>query len=292
MKKIMALILAALMLVSFVACAAEPAEENKTEPAEGKTVETKAEENKDEEKKEEEKSVVVAYTIYEPMNYEENGKLVGFDTELAEAVYAKLGYKVVFKLIDWDQKYTELNSGAISCIWNGFTANTADSDGVARADKVDFSYNYMGNKQVIVAKADFIKGIQDTKSFATKIGAVENGSAGDTYLTEKLSGAIKKGVASQLDAMKELSMGAVDFVVVDEQLAKAYVGKGDYAGLEISDKVYSDAEYYAIGFKKGSDLTAKVNGALEELAADGTIAKLAKKYGVENTAITDFSDQK
>ena len=55
MKKIMALILAALMLVSFAACAAEPAEENKTEPAEGKTVETKAEENKDEEKKEEEK---------------------------------------------------------------------------------------------------------------------------------------------------------------------------------------------------------------------------------------------
>ena len=52
MKKIMALILAALMLVSFAACAAEPAEENKTEPAEGKTVETKAEENKDEEKKE------------------------------------------------------------------------------------------------------------------------------------------------------------------------------------------------------------------------------------------------
>ena len=87
-------------------------------------------------------------------------------------------------------------------------------------------------------------------------------------------------------------MGTVDFVVVDEQLAKAYVGKGDYADLEISEKVFSDAEYYAIGFKKGSDLTAKVNGALEELAADGTIEKLAKKYGVENTAITDFSDQK
>ena len=52
------------------------------------------------------------------------------------------------------------------------------------------------------------------------------------------------------------------------------------------------AEEYAIGFRKGSELTAKVNGALEELAADGTIAELAEKYGVSTTVITDFSDQK
>ena len=90
------------------------------------------------------KVVVVGYTLYEPMNFEdENGKLVGFDTELAEAVFAKMGYKVVFKLIEWDNKYTDLDAGTIQCIWNGFTANKADDDGVARADKVDFSYNYM-----------------------------------------------------------------------------------------------------------------------------------------------------
>jgi polar amino acid transport system substrate-binding protein len=51
-------------------------------------------------------------------------------------------------------------------------------------------------------------------------------------------------------------------------------------------------EYYAIGFKKGSDLTAKVNAQLEALAANGTIAEIAQKYEVENTTITDFSDQK
>ncbi len=284
MKKFLALILAALMLVSMVACG--------TQPAETKTADEKATATADADEKGSQESVVVGYTIYEPMNYMKDGELVGFDTDLAKAVFGKLGYKVLFKEIDWDQKYTELNSGTIGCIWNGFTANTADDDGVARADKVDFSYNYMGNKQVIVAKADFAKEIKDTKSFTGKVGAVENGSAGATFLTENLEGAIKKGVTSQLDAMKELSMGSVDFVVLDEQLAKAYVGKGDYAGLEIAEKVESDAEYYAIGFKKGSDLTAKVNGALEELAKDGTIAKLAKQYGVENTAITDFADQK
>jgi len=99
-------------------------------------------------------------------------------------------------------------------------------------------------------------------------------------------------VTSQLDALKDLALGAVDFVVLDEQLAKAYVGKGDYTGLSIVEDVASDAEYYAIGFKKGSDLTAKVNTALEELAADGTMAALAEKYGVSNTTITDFADQK
>ncbi len=279
MKRFMALLLACLLVLTCFAGCGEQAKDDTTTT----TTAPQAEE----------KVATVGYTIYKPMNYEdENGKLVGFDTELAEAVFAKLGYKVVFKLIDWEQKYTELNSGAITCIWNGFTANTADDDGVARADKVDFSYNYMGNKQVIVAKADLAATVKDTKSLSGKVGAVENSSAGDTYLTNVLEGAIKKGVTSQLDAMKELSLGAVDFVVLDEQLAKAYVGNGDYAGLEIVADVYSDAEYYAIGFKKGSELTANVNGALEALAADGTIAALADKYGVANTAITDFADQK
>ena len=69
-------------------------------------------------------------------------------------------------------------------------------------------------------------------------------------------------------------------------------GKGDYSDLALVEAISSDVEYYAIGFKKGSDLTAKVNEQLDKLAKDGTIADLAKKYGVENTTITDFSDQK
>ena len=89
-----------------------------------------------------------------------------------------------------------------------------------------------------------------------------------------------------------MNAGTVDFAVVDAQLAKSYVGKGDYANLKILEDLSSDVEFYAIGFKKGSALTAQVNEQLEKLAADGTIAKLAEKYGVATTAITDFSDQK
>ena len=239
----------------------------------------------------EEKTVVVGYTIYEPMNYKDaSGKLVGFDTELAEAVFAKLGYKVVFQEIKWESKYTDVNSGAIDCIWNGFTANSKDDDGIARADKVDFSYNYMKNQQVVVVKKD--SGIKTAEDLKGKMGAVEAGSAGESYAKDAYKEAIIKGFSVQTECLREVKAGTQQFAVLDEQLAKSYCGKGDYADLEIVEGLSSDPEFYAIGFKKGSELTAKVNAQLEALAKDGTIKTLAEKYGVATTAITDFSDQK
>ena len=238
----------------------------------------------------EEKTVVVGYTDYAPMNYlDENGKLVGFDTELAEAVFEGLGYKVIFKEIEWSAKYTDLNSGNIDCVWNGFTANSADDDGIQRADKVDFSYNYMENRQVVVVKKD--SGIATAADLSGKQGAAESGSAGEGY-ADTFEGATIKGFLKQTDCLFEVKSGTAAFCVLDAQLAKSYCGKGDYADLEIVEALSSDVEYYAIGFKKGSELTANVNKQLEKLAKDGTIAKLAEKYGVANTAITDFADQK
>ena len=238
----------------------------------------------------EQKTIVVGMTLYEPMNYkDESGKLVGFDTELAEAVFGNLGYKVIFQEIDWDSKYTELNSGAIDCIWNGFTANSKDADGIARAEKVDFSYNYMENRQVVVVKADST--IATAEDLNGKFAVAESGSAGEAYAKD-FEGVAFKGFIKQTECLTEILSGTADFAVVDAQLAKAYVGTGDYADLKIVEDLSSDVEYYAIGFKKGSELTANVNAQLEALAADGTIAALAEKYGVENTAITDFADQK
>ncbi len=265
MKKIVALLLAVLMIAAcFAGC------------------------------KEEEKTIVVGYTIYEPMNYKDtDGKLVGFDTELAEKVFGNMGYKVIFQEIKWENKYTDLNAGTIDCIWNGFTCNSKDDDGVARTEKVDFSYNYMENQQVVVVKKD--SGIKAAADLAGKTGAAEKGSAGESYakgLIKELEGATVKGFVKQTDCLMEVNAGTADYAVLDVQLAKSYVGKGDYANLEIVDGMESDLEYYAIGFKKGSELTSKVNEELEKLAKDGTITELAKKYKVENSAIIDFSSQK
>ncbi len=268
MKKIFAVLMALTLVVTcFAAC--------------GKKADQPEEQKKP--------TIVVGYTIYEPMNYfDENNELVGFDTELAKAVFANLGYEVIFKEIDWESKYTDLASGTIDCIWNGFTCNTADDDGVLRADKVDFSYNYMENRQVIVVKND--SNIASAEDLNGKIGVAESGSAGESY-AKGFEGVIYKGVGKQTDGLYEVKMVTADFVVLDAQLAKSYCGKGDYANLVIVDALSSDVEYYAIGFAKGSDLTAKVNEQLVALAADGTIGKLAEKYGVVNTTITDYSDQ-
>jgi polar amino acid transport system substrate-binding protein len=262
MKKLFALLLTlALVVTCFAGCGAEKKE-----------------------------TIVVGYTIYEPMNYkDESGKLVGYDTELAEAVFEGLGYKVIFQEIDWDSKYTDLDSGTIDCVWNGFTSNTADSDGILRSEKVDFSFNYMENRQVIIAKAD--AGIETAADLDGLTAAAESGSAGESY-AETLEGVTVKGYPKQTDCLFEVNAGTADFAVVDAQLAKSYVGKGDYANLKVVEELSSDVEYYAIGFKKNSTLTAKVNEQLEKLAADGTIARLAEEYGVATSVITDFSNQK
>lgn len=235
-------------------------------------------------------TIVVGYTIYEPMNYKDaDGKLIGFDTELAEAVFTNLGYNVTFQEIVWESKYTDLDSNTIDCVWNGFTCNTADDDGVQRSEKVDFSYNYMENRQVVVVKKD--SGIAAATDLKGKLGVAESGSAGETY-SKDFEGTTFKGFTKQTDCLFEVKSGTADFAVVDAQLAKSYAGKGDYENLVIVEGLSSNVEYYAIGFKKGSELTAKVNEQLDKLGKDGTIAKLAEKYGVSNTAITDFSDQK
>lgn len=280
MKKLFALIIATLMVATlFAACGANaPANDGGVSAATPTNASTEAQ------------TIVVGYTIYEPMNYfDENNKLVGYDTELAEAVFGNLGYKVLFQEIDWSSKYTDLNSGTIDCVWNGFTCNTADDDGILRSEKVDFSYNYMENRQVIIAKAN--SGITSAADLNGKLAAVESGSAGESYAAT-FEGVTTKGFLRQTDCLFEVNAGTADFAVLDAQLAKSYAGKGDYANIVIIDALSSDVEYYAIGFKKGSLLTANVNEQLEKLAADGTIAALAEKYNVANTAITDFSDQK
>ena len=92
--------------------------------------------------------LIVGMTIFNPMNYkDENGKLVGFETEFAEAVCAELGIRVKFQEIDWDAKETELAAKNIDCIWNGMTITEE------RATNMSITIPYMNNKQVMVVKA-------------------------------------------------------------------------------------------------------------------------------------------
>ncbi len=235
-------------------------------------------------------TLVIGYTLYAPMNYEENGELIGFDTEFAKAVCEKLGMEAEFQLIDWGNKYMELNSGNIDCIWNGFTFNCADDDGVQRTDKVDVSYAYMNNEQCVVVKASDLATLNTEEALAGKKVSAENGSAGEGVAKDFIGeNGEYIGVTAQMNTLTELKSGNVDFVVIDKTMAKSIIGKGDYADLAIVESIEIEAEQYAIGFKKGSELTAKVNNAIEDLAEDGTLAALAEKYGLSNFVITEYN---
>ena len=262
MKKLIALVLAVILCsLSLFACDKKGAENN--------------EESND-------NTLVCGVTIFENMNEKDaNGNWTGFESEFAMEVGKIIGMDVAFQEIEWEQKYNELNSGAIDCIWNGFTANSSDN-GVKRSELVDFSYGYMLNQQCIVVKKADLSSYTSEASLKGKEACVEGGSAGEAYATTVTEKDKVLKATSQLKAFTELKAGAVDFIVVDILLAKNLCGNNDYADLAIVESIELESEIYAIGFKKGSDLTEKVNAAIKELEENGKLMELAEKYGFEN----------
>ena len=261
MKKFLSLILAALMCISFVACTKETSNNDNSQPD----------------------TLVCGVTIFENMNEkDENGNWTGFETEFAQEVGKLIGMEVSFQEIDWAQKYSELQSGAIDCIWNGFTANSSDN-GIKRSDLVDFSYGYMLNQQCIVINESNAETIKTVEDLAGKTAGVEGGSAGESYASTIIGDGTIEKYPAQNKAFLEVKAGAVDFAVMDIVLAKNVCGKGDYTDLMIVEDIVLDSEIYAVGFEKGSELTSKVNEAMKTLFENGKIMELAKKYGFENT---------
>ncbi len=232
---------------------------------------------------------VCGITVYAPMNYfDEDDNLTGFDTEFAQAVAAELGLEAKFQVISWPNKYMELNSGAIDLIWNGFTYGM-ESDGVSRTEYVDFTHAYLENRQCLVTLADRTEELNSAEALAGLKAVAEGGSSGEGVAIE-LAGdeANVTTFTSQASALMELIAGNADFAVIDYQMAKAMVGSGDYAALAINNAVQPESEVYAIGARKGSDFTAKVNEAIEALSANGKLAELAEKYGLTNDLIPNI----
>jgi len=237
-------------------------------------------------KKEVEK-IVCGVTEYEPMNFRVGGNWTGFDTEFALLVGEKLGMEVEFQLIEWSQKFAELDSGAIDAIWNGFTA-TASENGVPRIQLCDMSYSYMLNTQCLIVRADRAQELGSANALAGKTLAAEAGSAGESEAIDLVGDAGDIiGVLAQINTFLEVKSGAVDGAVVDVILARQITGSGDYSDIVIAFEL--DPEAYAIGFRKGDDLRDKVNQSMKELFDAGTMLELAKKYGVDDRLYLDTS---
>ena len=286
MKKVLALIMAALMLFSLVACGsseASVAEPQSSAPAEASAAASEAASeaapaaDSDLAYIQSKGKLVVGITDFAPMDYkDEAGNWIGFDADMAKGFAESLGVEVEFVEIDWDNKIMELDGKTVDCIWNGMTL----TDEVKSA--MDCSNAYCNNAQVVIVPADVADQYQDVESCKALNFAVEAGSAGEAEV--EALGASYTPVKAQSDALMEVAAGTSDAAVIDSLMAAAMVGEGTgYADLTYT--VGLNSEEYGVGFRKGSDLVGKLNDYFAAAYADGSMMTIAETYGVQAAVI-------
>lgn len=288
MKKLIALLMAALLVFAFAGCAeTTPDEETSTnEAASAADTETttakldldvepvtgldKLAEDSDLAKIISKGTLVVGITDYAPMDYKDPGsdEWTGFDAEFAEAFGEAIGVKVEFIEVDWDNRFFELESNKIDCIWNGMTITDEVTLNTSCSDP------YVKNAQVVVMAADKVADYADVASMAELSFAVESGSAGED--AAKANSYEYTAVLTQADALMEVQAGTADACIIDITMANAMTGTGtSYADLAAGLELTS--EEYGVGFRKGSDATAVLNRFMVDQKA-AVLDPLAAKY--------------
>lgn len=270
MKKVLVVVM---LVVIMAACAVGMAACNKDSGSDYEYIKNKG-------------KLVVGVTDYEPMDFQkEDGTWTGFDAELARLVGAELGVEVEFVEIDWEQKITELKSKKIDVIWNGMTVTEE------LGQSMDFSYSYAQNYQTVVTKTENLEKyatVAKIKAENAKV-AVESGSAGERVAKENFDASKVIDLQGQIKALEEVALGASDVAVIDYTMAASKCGKGSFAGVSMVSGLAFESEEFAIGIRKGSDLTAKINELLVKFYKDGTIENLRKEFGEDSIALCDLS---
>lgn len=217
---------------------------------------------------------------FAPMGFrDDKNELVGFDIDYAKAAAEKMGATVVFQPIDWSAKESELNSGRIDLIWNGYTITDE------RKGKVLFTKPYLKNAQVVVTTSK--SGVSKLDDLAGKtVGLQSMSSAADALNKSPIKSKLK-GVTEYADnvlALTDLKIGRVDAVVLDEIVIKYYMAKEKEAFKLLSESL--EPEEYGIGVKKGNEaLLNELQKALDELNKDGTAAKISTKWFGEDKVL-------
>ena len=215
---------------------------------------------------------VVGITEFEPVDYRnEEGEWVGFDADLAREFAKSLGVEVEFKVIDWDNKFLELKTGAIDCVWNGMTITDEVKLNTAYTDA------YAKNEQVVVISKDVADKYKTMDSLKDLTFAVEAGSAAEGACKD--NGLKCTAVTSQADTLLEVKAGSTDAAVIDSTMAKSMTGEGTaYSNLGVAMTLTK--EEYGAGFRKESDLQAKANEFIAKSKENGFLKSLSDKYGI------------
>ena len=264
MKKIIAILLAAVMLFALAACGkSAPKNDASPSPDAGASAPAKT------------SFIMGIDPEYPPFSYlGDDGKYTGFDVEVCQAVCDYLGWELTIFGVNWDEKLVQLDSKECDCVWSGMTI----LDSMKEAGYV-ISAPYYDNTQVLVVKED--SGINSSKDLAGKLVAVQLGTSGEALLggdLADLAGTFGDVITcdSFLKCFTELAGNSVDAVFVDLPVASSYAA--EHEGFKIIDEQLG-AEQYGIAFRSGDkELCAQVEGAVAALVANGTYQKIAEKY--------------
>ena len=282
-KRLLSAVMASAMVLSLAACGGAKTETTAAETtAEKKEETTTADTTAAETAEAAGGTLIVGFDQdFPPMGFVgDNGEYTGFDLDLAKEVASRLGLEYKAQPVAWDSKDMELESGNIDCIWNGFTIT-------GREDDYTWTTPYMANKQVFVVAND--SDIKSQADLAGKVVEVQADSSAEAALKENQDLANTFGqlltTPDYNTAFMDLEQGAVDAVAMDVIVA-GYQIKQRNADFKILDDSLSEEEY-GVGFKKGNtELRDKVQGALEEMAADGTLANISDEwFGEDVTTI-------
>ncbi|MHC9000204.1 transporter substrate-binding domain-containing protein [Enterococcus bulliens] len=214
-----------------------------------------------------------------PMGFKDDaGKIVGFDVDLANAVFKLTDTKVEFQPIDWSLKETELANGTIDMIWNGYTVNDE------RKEKVTFSDTYMKNIQVLVTKKS--SNIDSIEQMKGKILGAQEGSSGYSVFNDQpkvLKDEVKDQDATLYGSFSEgfldLENGRIDGLLVDKVYAEYYLKKaGKLDEYNLIKTPYAQEEF-AVGVRKDDQALAdKINKGIKTLKENGEYEKIVTKW--------------
>lgn len=282
-KKLLALLTAGALSASMLAGCGSTAKANDT-AANGSSTDTSTAADSDLEYVKSQGKLIVGITDFAPMDYKEDGsdEWIGFDADMAKAFAESIGVEAEFLEINWDNKIMELDGKGVDAVWNGMTL----TDEVKTP--MNCSNPYATNAQVVVVpsdKADTAKDLDGVKGLSV---AVESGSAGEA--AADALGLEATAVSSQADALMEVASGTSDACVIDLLMAGAMIGEGtSYPNLvytlDLNEANGDEPENYVVGFRKDSDLTAAFNDFYKSAYEDGTVEKLAEKYGVQEAIV-------
>ena len=283
MKKLLALMLALVMVFALAACGTDSGEPS-SEPTTGASAEPSSVPSEGGDTAEsdmayvkEKGTLIVGITEFEPMDYQNaDGEWIGFDADLAKLFAERLGVEVQFQLIDWESKVMELDGRTIDVVWNGMTL----TDEVLAS--MECSNAYLNNAQVVILPSAEAENYADAESMSGLQFAVESGSAGEQMAIE--NGFSYTPVTDQATAVLEVESGTCDAAIIDSLMASAMVGEGTNFA-ELTYTISLNTEEYGVGFRQGSDLAAELNAFFSEIYADGTMQELADQYGVSAALI-------